>query len=236
MRRAAVVDAAAAATLRKPRLEAACSGRVLPRWARRRSAGARVRAHAPRISHPNTFNISTDAPRPGPSRGGSARASFVRAWALPMSGRYHGESLTDGVPVRSMKQLFELALQLEPPWRVVSSDLDFARRRVDLRLGFRAGSRFPCPQCGRACEAVEFTEGTWRQPDMMAFEAFVTARLPSVRCAEHGDVALTPSWASDHVSLRDLIRNGNADQLRDAHAHRSSRRARPPESPGQARR
>lgn len=122
-----------------------------------------------------------------------------------------------------MKQLFELALQLEPEWRVVSSDLDFARRRVDLRLGFRAGSRFPCPQCGRACEAVEFTEGTWRQPDMMAFEGFVTARLPSVRCPEHGDVALTPSWASDHVSLRDLIRNGNADQLRDTHAHLASR-------------
>jgi hypothetical protein len=153
-----------------------------------------------------------------------------------MSGRYHGESLTDGVPVRSMKQLFELALQLEPPWRVVSSDLDFARQRVDLRLGFRADSRFPCPQCGRACEAVEFTEGTWRQPDMIAFEAFVTARLPSVRCPEHGDGALTPSWASDHVSLRDLIRNGNADQLRDTHADRSSRRTRPPGSPGQARR
>jgi hypothetical protein len=110
-----------------------------------------------------------------------------------------------------MKQLFELALQLEPPWRVVSSDFDFARRRVDLRLGFRAGSRFPCPQCGRACQAVEFTEGTWRQPDMMAFEAFIAARLPSVRCPKHGDVALTPSWASDHASLRDLIRDANTD-------------------------
>jgi hypothetical protein len=151
-----------------------------------------------------------------------------------MSGRNHGESLTDGVPVRSMKQLFELALQLEPPWRVVSSDLDFARQPVDLRLGFRAGSRFPCPQCARACEAVEFNEGTWRQPDMMAFEAFVTARLPSVRCPEHGDVALTPSWASDHVSLCDLIRNGTADQLRDTRADRSSRRTRPPGSPGQS--
>jgi transposase len=75
-----------------------------------------------------------------------------------------------------MKQLFELALQLEPPWRVVSSDIDFDRRRVDLSLGFRAGSRFPCPQCGRACPAFEFTEGTWRQPDMVAFEAFVKAR------------------------------------------------------------
>ena len=149
-----------------------------------------------------------------------------------MSSRYPRRSLTDGVPVRSMKQLFELALQLEPPWRVVSSDFDFERRRVDLRLGFRAGSRFPCPQCGRACQAVGFTEGTWRQPDMVAFEAFVSARLPSIRCPEHGDVALTPSWATDHVSLQDLIRDGNTDQAGDTSAHPSSRHARPPGGSG----
>jgi len=114
-----------------------------------------------------------------------------------------------------MKQLFELALKLEPPWRVVSSDFDFARRRVDLRLGYRAGSRFPCPQCGCACQVVDFIEGIWRQPDMMAFEAFVTARLPSVRCPEHGDAAVTPSWASDHASLRAVIRDANTDPLDD---------------------
>jgi hypothetical protein len=131
-----------------------------------------------------------------------------------------------------MKQLFELALRLEPPWRVVSSDIDFARRRVDLRLGFRASSRFPCPHCGRACRAVEFTEGTWRQPDMIAFEAFVTARLPTIRCPEHRDVALTPSWANDHVSLRALIRDGNTDQAGDTSAHRSSRHARAPGGSG----
>ena len=144
-----------------------------------------------------------------------------------MSGGYLAWSLSDGVPVRSMKQLFELVLQLEPPWRVVSSDFDFARRRVDLRVGFRAGSRFPCPQCGRSCRAVEFTEGSWRQPDVMAFEAFVMARLPSVRCPEHGDAALTPSWASDHVSFRALVRDGKQDQLGDTSAHPSSRDARP---------
>jgi len=151
-----------------------------------------------------------------------------------MSGGYHARSVTDGVPVQSMKQLFELALGLEPPWRVVSGDFDFERRRVDLRLGFRAGSRFPCPQCGRACQAVEFTEGTWRQPDVMAFEAFVTARLPSIRCPEHGDVALTQSWASDHVSVRGLIRDRNTDQLGDTPAH--LRDATPPGSSGRARR
>jgi hypothetical protein len=143
-------------------------------------------------------------------------------------GGYHAWSLADGVSVRSMKQLFELALQLDPPRRVVSSDFDLARRRVDLRLDFPAGSRFPCPQCGRAYQAVEFTEGTSRQLDMMAFEAFVTARLPSIRCGEHGDLALTPSWANDHVSLQAMIRGGNTDQLGDTSAHPSSRHGHPP--------
>jgi hypothetical protein len=145
-----------------------------------------------------------------------------------MPGRYDARSLTDAVPIRSVKQLFELALHLEPPWRVMSSDFDFERRRVDLRVGFRAGSRFPCPQCGRACQAVEFTEGTWRQPDIMAFEAFITARPPSVRCPEHRNMALTPPWASDHPSLRDLVRDANTDPLDNTAGHRSSRRTRPP--------
>jgi hypothetical protein len=153
-------------------------------------------------------------------------------WARRCRGGYHARSLTDGVPVRSMKQLFELALQLEPPWRVVSSDFDFARRRVELRLGFRTGARFPCPQCGRACNAVEFTEGTWRQPDVMAFEAFVTVRLPSIRCPEHGDVALAPSWASDHMSLRGMIRDRTTDQLGGTSADPSSRDAVHPGAPG----
>jgi hypothetical protein len=50
---------------------------------------------------------------------------------------------------------------------------------------------------------------------MMAFEAFVTARLPSIRCPEHGDVALMPPWASDHVSLQALIRDRNTGQPDD---------------------
>jgi hypothetical protein len=71
---------------------------------------------------------------------------------------------------------------------------------------------------------------------VMAFEASVTARLPSIRCPEHGDVTLTPSWASDHVSLRALIRGGNTDQFDETSAHPSSRDARRSGSSGRARR
>jgi hypothetical protein len=110
------------------------------------------------------------------------------------------------------------------------------RRRVDLRLSLRADSRFPCPQRGRPCQPVEFTEPSWRQPDVMAADAFVTTRPPSIRCPEHGEVALTPSRATDHGSLRALIRDGNTDQLDDTSAQPSARHPRPPGRSGRARR
>jgi hypothetical protein len=134
-----------------------------------------------------------------------------------------------------MKQLFELALQLEAPWRVLATDFDFERQRVDLRLGFRARARFPCPRCERICEAVDFTEGTWRQPDAMTFEVFVTAPLPRTRCPEHGDLDLTPAWANDHVSVHALLRKQRTDQVADASAQIGSRGARPPVSRRRAR-
>jgi hypothetical protein len=144
--------------------------------------------------------------------------------------------LTEGAPVRSVKQLFERTLQLEAPWRVLATDFDFERQRVEPRLGFRAGSRFRCPRCERMCEAFDFTEGTWRQPDAMALETFVTAPLPRIRCPEHGDLALTPFWATDHVSVRALIREERAGQLGRASTQVTPRGGRPPANPRRARR
>jgi hypothetical protein len=37
-----------------------------------------------------------------------------------------------------MKQLFELALKLEPPWRVVSSDIDSNADELSLPCGRRS--------------------------------------------------------------------------------------------------
>ena len=135
-----------------------------------------------------------------------------------------------------MKQLFELALELQPPWRVLTTDLDFERKRVDLRVGFRARSRFPCPQCERPCEPIDFTQGTWRQPDMVGFEAFVTASLPRIRCPEHGDLPLAPSWATDHVSLHALMREARGEQpAAPGRSRDSAATAAPGPAPGRGR-
>jgi hypothetical protein len=41
--------------------------------------------------------------------------------------------------------LFQRALGLEEPWQVVDVKFDAAQRRLDLRIDFPKGSKFPCP-------------------------------------------------------------------------------------------
>jgi hypothetical protein len=58
--------------------------------------------------------------------------------------------------------------------------------------------------------AVDFTEGTWRQPDAMAFEAFVTAPLPRICCPEHGDLGA-------HAVVGERARVGSRVDVRRTH-------------------
>jgi hypothetical protein len=52
------------------------------------------------------------------------------------------------------RDLLRSALGLAPPWRVVRSEFDAARRRLDIHLDFAIGSRFACASCGVACPAL----------------------------------------------------------------------------------
>jgi transposase len=111
------------------------------------------------------------------------------------------------VEVKDMRQLCELALKIEPPWRVADFQFGGERTRVDLVLEFPKGSRFPCPECDLECEVLDTADRqTWRQMDVMQYQAYATACLPRVRCAEHGVLGIEPSWAREHMGLVTLAR------------------------------
>ena len=56
--------------------------------------------------------------------------------------------------------LFQLALGLSSPWRVMSGDFDAQAGRLDIRIDFPRGSRFACPSCGASCPAYDTSEMT----------------------------------------------------------------------------
>jgi len=94
--------------------------------------------------------------------------------------------------------LFRQALGLEEPWEVVEVKFDAARRRLDLRIDFRKGARFACPECGAAgCKVHDTETHTWRHLNFFQHEAYLTARVPRVICAEHGTLQVKVPWARE---------------------------------------
>jgi transposase len=94
--------------------------------------------------------------------------------------------------------LFTAALGLSGSWRVMRTEFDPEAAQLDLYLGFERGARFACParDCAQGCCPVHDTvEKTWRHLDFFQHKAFLHARLPRVRCPEHGVRQVSVPWA-----------------------------------------
>jgi transposase len=92
--------------------------------------------------------------------------------------------------------LFQAALGLSDPWQVTSVGFDPERKRLDLRVAFAKGARFPCPECERAgCAVKDTEEKMWRHLDFFQHQAYLTARVPRVECPEHKVRLVAVPWA-----------------------------------------
>lgn len=94
--------------------------------------------------------------------------------------------------------LFGAALGLREPWMVTRTDFDVAEGRLDVRLDFPRGARFACPVAGceqSACAVHDTEDKTWRHLDFFQHKAYLNARVPRVRCPDHGVRRVTVSWA-----------------------------------------
>lgn len=92
--------------------------------------------------------------------------------------------------------LFQMALGLTPPWKVSSSEFDLKKKRLDIHIDFPRGSFFSCPKCGQAgAKAYDTEKKTWRHLNFFQHEAYLTARVPRVKCGECGVLLVEVPWA-----------------------------------------
>lgn len=92
--------------------------------------------------------------------------------------------------------LFTIALGLSSPWEVQRTDFDPCQRVLRLRVDFKVGSRFTCPECGAlSCVVYDTVEKEWRHLDFFQHQAFISARVPRVTCGACGVRLVTVPWA-----------------------------------------
>lgn len=91
--------------------------------------------------------------------------------------------------------LFAMALGLSGNWKVVESHFD-DRGGLSLVLDFERGSQFGCPQCGALCPVHDSVEKKWRHLDFWQHRTELTARVPRIKCPEHGVLLVDVPWAN----------------------------------------
>lgn len=103
----------------------------------------------------------------------------------------------------SQNRLFEVALHLEDPWFVRHSEFSagdgeaggMGAMSLQIDIDFKAGATPACPECGCACPVYDSTVKNWRHLNFWQHPTFLSARVPRVKCAEHGVRQVDVPWA-----------------------------------------
>jgi transposase len=93
-------------------------------------------------------------------------------------------------------ELYQQILGLQAPWSVAKVALDVKEQRVDVYAEHGKKKTWPCPECGKACGLHDHDEErTWRHLDSCQFQTVLHARIPRVRCDDHGVKQVRVPWA-----------------------------------------
>lgn len=95
------------------------------------------------------------------------------------------------------ESLFAVALGIASPWEVQGIEFSKESKRLDIKIGFSRCATFPCPVCGIPAPAYDTKEKTWRHLNFFQYDAYLTARVPRVKCpnADCGVKQVSVPWA-----------------------------------------
>lgn len=95
------------------------------------------------------------------------------------------------------KKLLSTYLGLGRTWRVSSVEMPatFTSGEVVINLEHSRAVRTRCPECGKPCSRHDHLSREWRHVDMLQHRTRIVARVPRVRCPEHGTRLVSVPWA-----------------------------------------
>ena len=110
--------------------------------------------------------------------------------------------------------LYQQILGLTAPWFVSKVELDVAGGQVDVFVAHEENVPWSCPHCDYEGACYDHApERDWRHLDTCQFKTFLHARIPRVKCPEHGVVQAAIPWAGKHSRFTLLMERMAIDVL-----------------------
>lgn len=112
-------------------------------------------------------------------------------------------------------ELYQQILGLSGCWHVKDVALSVETLKVLVHVEHAAGARFACSECGVEQAVYDHTqERMWRHLDSCQFQTLLVARIPRVKCAQHGVLHATVPWGEARSRFTLLMERLCLDVLR----------------------
>lgn len=110
--------------------------------------------------------------------------------------------------------MYEELLGLESPWRVKAVDLRLEQGEVLIHVE-PDRQRWGCPSCQTRMHVHDYATRRWRHLDTCQFKTIIEARVPRVKCSEHGTQTVQVPWAEKHGRFTAMFERLAIDMMRD---------------------
>lgn len=112
------------------------------------------------------------------------------------------------------KELYQQILGLNSPWSVTDVELVAAEEEIRVHVDHPRGTKFCCPECEQKLPCHDHAEERrWRHLDSCQFKTILVARLPRVKCPQHGVKTVHVPWAEKHSRFTMLFERFAIDVL-----------------------
>jgi len=104
-------------------------------------------------------------------------------------------------------ELYQILLDLTPPWRVtaVAVDSDVKVREILVSIEYPKGEILHCPKCEAVCPGYDHKPRRWRHLNTMQFKTLIESDVPRIECLEHGVLSIRIPWAEDKSRFTALL-------------------------------
>lgn len=94
-----------------------------------------------------------------------------------------------------MEKVFEAALGVESPWFIETTTFDAEKKRLDIGINFKRGSRFALEEGGAGYPVHDTAVKTWRHLNFFQHECYLHVRVPRVRTDDGRTITVLPPWS-----------------------------------------
>src|SRR3972149_10071549 len=111
--------------------------------------------------------------------------------------------------------LYESLLGLSPPWRIEKVDLRLDEGEVLLHVAVDEEALWGCPECAQRMHVHDYHVRRWRHLDTCQCKTIIEARVPRVKCPNHGTTMVRVPWAEPHSRFTAMFERLSIDLMHD---------------------